>query len=265
MQKGFSLLFILITAGIVLTAAGGAYYLGKLPVKPAFREPKVCTQEAKLCPDGSSVGRTGPNCEFTPCPSASPAFSDETADWKTYVNNSYKISFKYPAEFFITEKQGETVIIFLTRSAEEKTDVEDCIKQTECYSYPLNIEFQVLPKSKNQSLEDVIKKDRHLDQLNMLPINIDGLSGLEDQLSGIGIVHNTYIDKGRSVLLIFANAINDAEMNMAIYKKILSTFKFLNNSEGEFCGGITGKECPFGYTCIMDGKYPDAGGKCAKE
>lgn len=30
---------------------------------------KACTQEAKLCPDGSSVGRTGPNCEFTPCPS----------------------------------------------------------------------------------------------------------------------------------------------------------------------------------------------------
>jgi len=24
--------------------------------------------EAKLCPDGSSVGRSGPNCEFAPCP-----------------------------------------------------------------------------------------------------------------------------------------------------------------------------------------------------
>lgn len=29
--------------------------------------PKACTQEAKLCPNGSYVGRTGPNCEFTPC------------------------------------------------------------------------------------------------------------------------------------------------------------------------------------------------------
>jgi hypothetical protein len=28
----------------------------------------VCTQEAKQCPDGSYVGRTGPNCEFAPCP-----------------------------------------------------------------------------------------------------------------------------------------------------------------------------------------------------
>lgn len=30
---------------------------------------QACTQEAKVCPDGSSVGRTGLNCEFTECPS----------------------------------------------------------------------------------------------------------------------------------------------------------------------------------------------------
>lgn len=29
---------------------------------------KACTEEAMICPDGSAVGRTGPNCEFTPCP-----------------------------------------------------------------------------------------------------------------------------------------------------------------------------------------------------
>ena len=28
----------------------------------------VCTQDAKLCPDGSYVGRVGPNCEFAACP-----------------------------------------------------------------------------------------------------------------------------------------------------------------------------------------------------
>jgi len=27
-----------------------------------------CTQDAKLCPDGTYVGRSGPKCEFTPCP-----------------------------------------------------------------------------------------------------------------------------------------------------------------------------------------------------
>lgn len=30
--------------------------------------PKACTQEAKQCPDGSFVSRSGANCEFAPCP-----------------------------------------------------------------------------------------------------------------------------------------------------------------------------------------------------
>jgi uncharacterized membrane protein YgcG len=30
----------------------------------------ACTQDAKLCPDGSSVGRVAPSCEFAACPSA---------------------------------------------------------------------------------------------------------------------------------------------------------------------------------------------------
>lgn len=30
-------------------------------------EQRACTMEAKICPDGTAVGRTGPNCEFAPC------------------------------------------------------------------------------------------------------------------------------------------------------------------------------------------------------
>lgn len=28
----------------------------------------ICTQEAKECPDGSFVGRSGPQCQFAQCP-----------------------------------------------------------------------------------------------------------------------------------------------------------------------------------------------------
>ncbi|MBX3260882.1 MAG: hypothetical protein KF782_14445 [Labilithrix sp.] len=43
------------------------------PAAPRVVEPKACTQEAKLCPDGSAVSRAGPSCEFAPCPEASDA------------------------------------------------------------------------------------------------------------------------------------------------------------------------------------------------
>ena len=44
---------------------------------------RACTEEAKICPDGTSVGRTGANCEFAACPKGTDA-----ADYK---NASYII------------------------------------------------------------------------------------------------------------------------------------------------------------------------------
>lgn len=38
------------------------------PRPPAERPEHMCTMDAKICPDGTGVGRTGPNCEFAPCP-----------------------------------------------------------------------------------------------------------------------------------------------------------------------------------------------------
>lgn len=36
---------------------------------PIKEQPTACTMDAKQCPDGSYVGRTGPKCEFAMCPS----------------------------------------------------------------------------------------------------------------------------------------------------------------------------------------------------
>ena len=52
----------------------GVTYLSYLsfrgtPATPTPTPPAVaCTMDAKICPDGSAVGRTGPNCEFAACP-----------------------------------------------------------------------------------------------------------------------------------------------------------------------------------------------------
>ena len=42
---------------------------GPIPVEPdGGMRGVACTMEAKECPDGSFVGRQGPNCEFAECP-----------------------------------------------------------------------------------------------------------------------------------------------------------------------------------------------------
>jgi hypothetical protein len=61
----------------------------------------ACTQEAKLCHDGSYVTRTSPNCEFAECPVVT---SDETANWRTYTNKEYGFEIKYPNEWRYSEE-----------------------------------------------------------------------------------------------------------------------------------------------------------------
>jgi hypothetical protein len=49
---------------------------------PPKCEQVACTAEAKLCPDGSAVGRVAPDCEFAPCPASSCRYDDPTKDYK---------------------------------------------------------------------------------------------------------------------------------------------------------------------------------------
>lgn len=39
-----------------------------MPSVPPQDEQVFCTLDAKICPDGSAVGRVAPSCEFAPCP-----------------------------------------------------------------------------------------------------------------------------------------------------------------------------------------------------
>jgi putative hemolysin len=47
-----------------------AYFRGECKPGEQKNNPIACTMEAKQCPGGSYVSRTGPNCEFALCPNA---------------------------------------------------------------------------------------------------------------------------------------------------------------------------------------------------
>ena len=49
---------------VIIVVAGVGYFT----LRDGVVEQIACTQEALMCPDGSSVSRTGPNCEFSTCP-----------------------------------------------------------------------------------------------------------------------------------------------------------------------------------------------------
>ena len=89
MNKGLIIAAIILSVLIIAGLITGIFIL--LPKiystpEPAANIPVACTMEAKLCPDGSYVGRTGPNCEFSECPMES--------GWKT--SSEQGLEFSYP-------------------------------------------------------------------------------------------------------------------------------------------------------------------------
>lgn len=64
-------IFTIIAIAIILVL-GYMYYTKKQDSNPVIPgrdgETIVCSSDAKLCPDGSYVGRVGPRCEFAECP-----------------------------------------------------------------------------------------------------------------------------------------------------------------------------------------------------
>lgn len=96
MKKALSI--ILIGLAVTLT---GCTLPGQKPVQVA------CTMEAKVCPDGSAVGRQGPNCEFAACPETiNPV---PTTSVPAASNGSVQIA--NPASVNCKEKGGTSEII----------------------------------------------------------------------------------------------------------------------------------------------------------
>ena len=64
MKKVGIILVAVVVAGVVVV--GAVAFVWQKEQKD--QQPIACTLEAKICPDGSAVGRTGPSCEFALCP-----------------------------------------------------------------------------------------------------------------------------------------------------------------------------------------------------
>src|SRR4051812_48908440 len=95
-RKGFVTILAFLFVAVLAVAAGGAifYYHSKIAPDNGGDGQVFCTMEAKQCPDGSYVGRSGPKCEFAACPAV-------TSNWKTYTDTRYGFELKYPQDLAV--------------------------------------------------------------------------------------------------------------------------------------------------------------------
>lgn len=60
----------------------------------------ACTLDARICPDGSAVGRQGPDCEFAPCPGGEATSTEPVGMANTvYQDSKIGLEFQYPKEW----------------------------------------------------------------------------------------------------------------------------------------------------------------------
>jgi hypothetical protein len=103
-RRGFSPIVIIGIIAVMVVAGASIWYFS---VQRNFISPSgvACTQEAKQCPDGSYVGRTGPNCEFAACPtvmaSSTASTTLDTSNWQRFIDSQYGLTAKYPANWYL--------------------------------------------------------------------------------------------------------------------------------------------------------------------
>lgn len=106
----------------------------------------ACTQEAKICPDGSSVGREGPNCEFSPCPTGNASTS---ADFKEFLNDLTNAVNKEDLNAIISMQRVDEIECDPTSEGIVQTICEGESKGTKKTGYwygPTQSEFSIVPK-----------------------------------------------------------------------------------------------------------------------
>lgn len=197
-------------------------------------EPIACTMEAKICSDGSSVGRTGPKCEFTPCPTSK---VDETSTWKTYINSKYKFSFRYPPDLYVRLESNDEYTTFLEKQNDNSS---------------AKLSFGVVRNPQNTSIEEVfennrpIPDDRKSVEYEKTFVNNYEASAIRTEMPCLGICEKSSVEKyysvaikGSGFIVSFQRETREPGGNTLEDKKwldqILSTFKFTDSNPTPTC------------------------------
>jgi hypothetical protein len=142
-----------LVAGIVLIVVLG---FGGFIYRNAMQEHRTanvgaCTLEAKICPDGTAVGRSGPDCTFSPCPY--PNVSIDVAN----------IAFAVPAGYAPDESANDDASLVAAYSTATGTPADSIVVR----DYPI---------PDGSTTDEVILANTHLEPSGMTPADMSKYS-----------------------------------------------------------------------------------------
>lgn len=224
-KKSSPLMITAIILAVIAVLAVVAYIVGS-KLLTTRSKPVACTLDVKICPDGTSVGRIAPNCEYGVCPVAV-ATPDPAVNWKTYTNVKYNFSFKYPSDWEILDKfEGPLMIapsanVASVSSTLNGTTLPETGKQ-------LASTLTVYNNLENTSVasNDYWNVIKTLMQVNGVTAQKYISTNIKDSPNGL------YVAGNKTVTVVFSldGAVIDYELRdekyMTIFDQIVSTFKF---------------------------------------
>jgi hypothetical protein len=197
---------------------------------------QACTQEAKLCDDGSSVGRTGPNCEFAPCPEKviQSELTSDTNDWQTYKNEKYGYQIQYPKNYVANLDNLQNISLNSPKNEQLKKDIANTTYFGEGYMEDINISYldnikdepeNVANKLSAATLQDFINKNPMI--TDKKEIDFAGEKAWSVTRGGFSLYYTIMvIHNGHFYQILFGNRDTESKLSDT-EKKILSTFKFI--------------------------------------
>lgn len=194
---------------IVTIYGSEKFYIKKITGQTA------CTTEAKVCPDGTMVGRVAPSCEFLPCPEAKdsvppPPIESVTAGWKIYQNNELGYEFSYPEECVKGDESAPNT--FRIYCSDMNTDYEIIV------GYTPAAQKQIMPKLYCDYYADSDPRCERITLINATAIA--DWSAPESEGAGIIRISRPTSDITFAVKPISASI-------KAKFKTILPTFRFI--------------------------------------
>lgn len=209
-QKGFVVVLIMLGVVAVLGLVGGAYYFGK-------------AQTPKLQPQNTVVVSQPPQPTSTP---------DETANWKIYTNQQYGYLIKYPTDKLVQLLEvcpaykgfAEGNLILRDKTVQEcLPDIPSNLVISSDSNLP-DDKDQCLSVTKTEVIVDGIKAKKYTSVFNSQDKKCTGQGLSQVAPKTISI----FLDRNNQKLSV---TYMPYELNESLFEKILSTFKFLDQTQ----------------------------------
>lgn len=166
----------LLAGVVILFVVGfGSFLYRNIVERPGITAAqRACPMEAKICPDGTSVGRTGPACEFAPCAFPNIEIADAgvsfaiPAGYKT-DENAYGADTRLLAAFVKPSLSGNpqhTIVVYRYEIPEGKT-ANDVILENTRYQ-PADIAAEDFSQFRDVSINGRVFRETTIERFEAL-------------------------------------------------------------------------------------------------